>query len=487
MESASQAQFVVTSKGGLKLHYEGFVYRIREVRKSGTVSWKCDRACKEFKCPGNATTDGKGEGATVLSTTQHSHMPDPSRASAEKIKDYVRANSLLQPTATPTELLAAATQGVPESQLSALPPKKTLKETAHRARRLSRKRELDAEDGVAPNADTLASLAIPQSVQLYSGSQFLLWDSGVDLRGNRTLCFGTMEGVAFLAGCRTWAADGTFKIAPAIFAQCYTVHGHKNGFVLPCLYFLFPDKARATYLAAWGKTRELVFAAYPGAPPPDHLITDFEVAAYGAMQEVYPGAQAHLCYFHLGQSVDRKVVQCGLRDRYADDEGFRLRTKMLSASAFLPVDQVGQGFEMLEEEFSGEEAEIPEYFESNYVGRVRPGGGRRVARFPLEAWNIYSRRGQGVKRTNNDVEGFHNAMSSGLVRAAHPCFWKFVESIKAQQSIANVDMAAVNRGDEKIPPRKQQARDARLETLARGYEGDGDVKKLLRGVAYNYF
>ena len=144
-----------------------------------------------------------------------------------------------------------------------------------------------------------------------------------------------------------------------MFAKCYAAHGRRDGFVAPRLHFPPTGKGRATYLAAWGEKRGLVSAAPPGALPPGHLIRDFEVAACGAMGAVFPKAQAHLCYFHLGQSVGRKVLQCGPRNRYASHERFEVRTRVLIALAFLPVDQVGQGFGMLEEELSEEGEEIP--------------------------------------------------------------------------------------------------------------------------------
>ena len=78
-------------------------------------------------------------------------------------------------------------------------------------------------------------------------------------------------------------------------------------------------------------------------------------------------------------------------------------------------------------------------------------------------------------------------MAPGLVRATRPSLWQFLKGIKAQQSSANVDMTAVDPGDEKIPSWKRQVYDVRRETLVREYEGDGDAKKFLRGVGYNYF
>ena len=175
--------------------------------------------------------------------------------------------------------------GVQETQLSALKSKKSLKETAHRARSLRRKREIHAQYGTAPNAGSFGSSAISLSAQLCNGAQFLLEIAA-------WICVITgpyFVAVALLAGCHA------FKIATAMFARHHTVHGSKNGFVVPRVYFLFLVKARGTNLAAQGKTQELVFVAPPGAPPPDHLITDFEIGAYCDRHEMYSGAKAHPC------------------------------------------------------------------------------------------------------------------------------------------------------------------------------------------------
>ena len=44
MENAGKEEFIGASKGGVKVHYEGSVYRVREARKSWALSWKRDRA-----------------------------------------------------------------------------------------------------------------------------------------------------------------------------------------------------------------------------------------------------------------------------------------------------------------------------------------------------------------------------------------------------------------------------------------------------------
>ena len=41
--------------------------------------------------------------------------------------------------------------------------------------------------------------------------------------------------------------DGTFKVAPRLFSQLYSVHAVYREHVVPVLYCLLPDKSRATY------------------------------------------------------------------------------------------------------------------------------------------------------------------------------------------------------------------------------------------------
>ena len=45
----------------------------------------------------------------------------------------------------------------------------------------------------------------------------------------------------------SWFMDGTFKTAPELFFQLYTIHSCTANRVLPCVYALLPNKQQATY------------------------------------------------------------------------------------------------------------------------------------------------------------------------------------------------------------------------------------------------
>ena len=150
--------------------------------------------------------------------------------------------------------------------------------------------------------------------------------------------------------------DGTFKTSPMLRAQAYTAHAHFSGFGIPCLHDLLPDKTAATYAAKWAAIRANIAQE---ASDVDRLVEiDFEVAAVGAESAAFHGARFACFYFHLGRSVYRQVQKLGLLSKYAAEAEFQLRANMISAYAFLPVDDVAAGFQIPDPLFADDEQAI---------------------------------------------------------------------------------------------------------------------------------
>ena len=61
------------------------------------------------------------------------------------------------------------------------------------------------------------------------------------------IVLATAENMEILAASDTLYMDGTFKSAPRIFSQLYSIHGVSYGRVVPLVYCLLADKSRATY------------------------------------------------------------------------------------------------------------------------------------------------------------------------------------------------------------------------------------------------
>ena len=79
--------------------------------------------------------------------------------------------------------------------------------------------------------------------------RFLLYDSQRDEEyvGKRMLLFASDWGLEQLCIHRNWAADGTFKVSPDVFAQLYTIHASVMGYAVPCAYALLIEKTEAAY------------------------------------------------------------------------------------------------------------------------------------------------------------------------------------------------------------------------------------------------
>ncbi len=69
--------------------------------------------------------------------------------------------------------------------------------------------------------------------------------------------------------------DGTFKIAPRLFSQLYSVHDVYREHVVPVLYCLLPDKSRATYHRMFDIVRGKM-AALNLPLNPQIIMSDFE-------------------------------------------------------------------------------------------------------------------------------------------------------------------------------------------------------------------
>ena len=115
-----------------------------------------------------------------------------------------------------------------------------------------------------------------------------------------------------LARADVWIADGTFKVVPSIFFQLYSFHFNFACGINPAgLYCLLTNKTAATYGRVLAEIHNLVPLASPKT-----ILIDFEKAVMNVLSASYPSARVTGCYFHLCQSVVRKVNELGLKVDY---------------------------------------------------------------------------------------------------------------------------------------------------------------------------
>ena len=62
---------------------------------------------------------------------------------------------------------------------------------------------------------------------------------------------------------------------------------------------------------------------------PDYLLVDFERGSFNVFKEVWPMTDVKGCFFHLSQSVYRKVKELGLTTNYTHSIEMTLTIRML--------------------------------------------------------------------------------------------------------------------------------------------------------------
>ena len=104
--------------------------------------------------------------------------------------------------------------------------------------------------------------------------------------------------------------------------------------------------------------------------------------------------------------------------------------------------------------------------------------------FPIKLWNAYDRTIMNLPRSNNSIEGWHNAFAKH-VAIVHPSVSKLAEKIRREQSKFEMDIAQIRQGQEPKPKKVQyQKLDERIKRLVDGYF-NVELGEYLNGLATN--
>lgn len=165
------------------------------------------------------------------------------------------------------------------------------------------------------------------------GDDFILYDSYEDddidqddeqARANRIIIFGSRRNIEILMKCLLWFLTGTFKTAPHIFSQIFTIIGlvKRPGDTLgsddietavPLVYALLPSKTQVHYTKVLQAVKDFAARHRIRGVGPQRIMTDFEMEIITAAKTVHPQGEVSCCFFHLGQSAYKKVQQKGLQ------------------------------------------------------------------------------------------------------------------------------------------------------------------------------
>ncbi|CAF1185674.1 unnamed protein product [Didymodactylos carnosus] len=126
--------------------------------------------------------------------------------------------------------------------------------------------------------------------------------------------------------CEHWSADRTFRTAPKMFGQSYSIH-------------------------AWNdlSMKPLAFAAMPNKFVPRSVLIDFEQDELDAFEAVFPGIDVKLYHFHFGQNIWKRIQKYGLVNVYKVKQIRQQLANILSLPLMPPDDVIGLFVDIIEE------------------------------------------------------------------------------------------------------------------------------------------
>ncbi|QQP52192.1 Uncharacterized protein FKW44_004253 [Caligus rogercresseyi] len=400
-------EIIKTQKDSKKLLHDGYAYLL-EKEKCDRTYWKCD---KRGICKGRAIVYEE----KINITQNHSHPPDQKENEAKKIISDIKIMS----SSTSSSTSNIINECISKSNIdicTKLPKQDSLKQTVRRTR-----------------ASILRAEDYNKTIK---GEKFLM------LEKEDIMIYSTETNFNTLRKYKRWFCDGTFDSAPTG-KQLYTIHSLVGiNKTLPLVYCITNNRNEETYSIIFNfiKNKEIV---------PISITIDFERAAINEIKNVFPEAKIYGCFFHFGQCLWRKLQGLGLQNWYKNENNQHI-IKKFQALAFLPPDTVHDVFNQLINSINDETDEILsdflQYFETTWLGIVQRGRRRRPT-FDIDLWNVFERMERNLPRTNNSVEGWHNAFHMRL-QICHPTLQKLLQKIRLEQAATELSIRQIETGQE---------------------------------------
>jgi len=287
---------VILSERGKELANVGtFKYRfIGSIKKGELLKWRCTK--------NNCTAmiySGTDQNIVIKSSGQHKHKGNsPNKLERQVLRENCKRRAEESLSTQPLKLIRSELLNKQSSIVH-----KDLK-TVRKAMYDRRRKVLPKLPKSPEDVFLQLNLMKTQDDFKFRGQPFIHIPED-----NSFVCITSDFNLLFMIkhDCIDFFADGTFNYAPKYFEQLYTIHGYKNGYYLPLVYFFLFKKSKDTYKKMWIFLQNLC-VEYTGSQfILKKLHVDFEKAAHQAAYEVFENVQLIACRFHLGQSWWRKV------------------------------------------------------------------------------------------------------------------------------------------------------------------------------------
>lgn len=252
--------------------------------------------------------------------------------------------------------------------------------------------------------------------------------------------------------------DGTFKVVPSPYYQLYTISYLKQHSVFPVVFAILKNKTQDTYRSIFN-----VLTILNGPICPRIVKTDFENASINALNLTFPESAISGCQFHLGQCLQRKMKQLNIYNFYKTDRIIKKYIKSLTALAFVNPNKITDTFNELINsiDFPDTIRIIYDYFFNNYIGQTGN------VRYPTNLWNHFQHFSSEIPRTNNAIEGFHNAFN-GSFGTSNYNLYLLVMKIKEEEEIVQQRTIRIESGEVFYRKRRYVLMEERFNEYIRG-------------------
>ena len=342
--------------------------------------------------------------------------------SMERMKERAKTENLSIPLIHEEEILALKTNGKTLAEITKIIPSyDSVKTKLYRSKWTKYPQLPKTLDDVVFTIGTKTDRFMKTFEE--TNERFLLVDCVED--DQRIIIFASDLQLRLLCSSKQIGVDGTFKSCPSLFAQLYIIMGWCKGECMPVAFALLGGKKEATYrrmlLELTNACRNLSLEFRP-----PRIILDFEQGAI-AFKHFFIESYLIGCFFHFGQCLFRKLVECGYKVAYGADEELQKWFKSCIALAFVPPRKI----QILFSEKILDEAPFEKYHKlEDFTDYMLETWIEDDALFPSELWNHYANT---EERVNNNNEGYNHRFATRTGKVPHPNMWKLCEVFQKEE------------------------------------------------------
>ncbi|CAF3418260.1 unnamed protein product [Rotaria socialis] len=405
-------QWTKTKNGKDCLIIGNFSYiHMSESQKKNTLNLRCQR--RDTKCGAVVHLILDTRLFIDTNSVNHNHLPDRFGMKQKCLNQKIGDRIAIEPTSVLKiiERVYAEANLTDEEQLHIRLPK-TVANTFYKRR--SRR---------YPSHPKTQDFDIPDFYsKTFRGEDLIIYDSNKEQYEGRLLMFSTPKLLSALFNSDIILCDGTFKTRPLLFQQVYVVMGKYHGETIPLLWCLTSCRTQSVYDAIYKRLKKIAKQMQMEWKMTQCMM-DFERAVMNSFQEAFPNIDLKCCWYHLVQSLWRKIQKLGLTIPYETDPLVNSWLRQFMALPLISKGLINDALQLLKDTIPSNDNKYQkfiQYFEKEYMKRTS-----------IDLWH----HGCNDMKTNNSLEGYNFRLLTRF--GLHPSIWEFMHFLKDEEALVS--------------------------------------------------